>query len=302
MFSRFQRLFMNKLIQFFKDGYSYKEWTCMKITIILVWLKLVIKILLKYNTITMPSGLCHYVPCNFLMSNPIKLFLFSICIFLSFLYLSEKKMIWATLGIFILSVFICTLEESNGVLKRNSLFSLVFSAQFFSYFFSKIKVFPAFEINRIQFSIQAIAAGYTLSAISKLTNSGFDWFLNSKLVTLQVLKSSYFGYADYNDLNFINHGSKIVEILQTYPVVISVCLFITLLLESFAVISAIGKQAAFFYGTLLLVMHIGIYLVLNIKIDSFIYPMLIFFINPLFLLISSLKFVSNSFLNRSVFL
>jgi hypothetical protein len=61
-------------------------------------------------------------------------------------------------------------------------------------------------------------------------------------------------------------------------------LTISLILELFAWISLGSKKRAIIYGILLLSMHIGIKLTMDISLVTISGPMLIFMVNPLFII------------------
>jgi hypothetical protein len=85
-----------------------------------------IKIVTKYTGVNMPKAICSVLNCECFLNFPSKVVLVLLCIILALMYLFEKKMVWVTFFIFIISVLLFTIEESNGILKRNSLFSFVF--------------------------------------------------------------------------------------------------------------------------------------------------------------------------------
>jgi hypothetical protein len=75
----------------------------------------------------------------------------------------------------------------------------------------------------------------------------------------------------------------VIELLSKYSVGVMLVLAFTLIIEFFAFVSIFNKKYSLICGTLLLIMHIGIYLVLDVAIKGTYIPMLIFMINPLFL-------------------
>ena len=82
--------------------------------------------------------------------------------------------------------------------------------------------------------------------------------------------------------------------LDKYSFGVMFILAFTLIIELFAVVSIINKKYAFVYGVLLVFMHIGIYLVLDVAIGGTYIPMLIFMVNPVFLFWITLKKIKNT--------
>lgn len=74
-----------------------------------------------------------------------------------------------------------------------------------------------------------------------------------------------------------------MDLLIEYPVVFSVLLFGALMIELTSSFALFNKKTRILYGLLLLSMHIGIWYLFHIKITAFIYPVLIFLLNPLYL-------------------
>lgn len=265
------------------NNYTKIEWKFMKVSLVIFWLGLISITLIDYSSLPMPIGVLSFLPAN----TNISLVFRSICliaiIIILYFYISEKQMIWATLFLFIISVLVFTIEESNGIFQRNGLFSFIFFAQFFAYVLNLIKIDSNIEKNRVQFSVQVIAVGYTLSAFSKLNDSGLNWVLDSRKMPLQIMKSFYYSYVNEGNFNYIHKAHEAINSFNNNIYIIYFLLGFSLALEFFALISILSKKHAFVFGLLLLLMHIGIFIYMNITIVGIIYPMLIFMINPFYL-------------------
>jgi hypothetical protein len=143
------------------NTYTSLEWKFLKISLVVFWLNLIYRTLVEYNNLPLPIGVLCFLPANINISLVFKSICLTAAIISVYFYLIEKKMVWVTLFLFIISVLVFTIEESNGIFLRNNLFSFVFFAQFFAYVLNIKNIDSNIEKNRVQFSVQVIAVGYT---------------------------------------------------------------------------------------------------------------------------------------------
>ena len=275
------------------NTYTTIEWKFMKISFVTFWLNAIIIIFIKNNFIPMPIGVLSFLQPNSSVDFYFKLMSLITIMIAIYFYISEKHMIWITLFLFLISVLVFTIEESNGIFRRNDLFSFIFFSQFLSYIFKAKNIDSNIQKNRVQFSVQVIAIGYTLSAISKLSASGLNWVFDGRKMPLQIMKSFFYSFVNDGNNFFIQKGNEMIKTFNNNLYLIYFLLGFSLFLEFFAVISIFNKKISFIYGLLLLVMHIGIYWVLDIAIKGIYIPMLIFMVNPLFLFWIILKEIKN---------
>ena len=271
-----------KIIRILKLDIVDKQWVCIKIPLIYIWLKVVKDCLLTGYSVPIPLGICKFFDCTlFLEGWGLALITFT-ALLLSIAYVADFKMKWVTLCLFILSVIVFTSEESSGILKRNGTFSYLFLAQSFAYWFNKSNVLKLSH-SRIQYSVQAVTVGYFLAACSKLLDSGIGWASDGSRITLQVLKSIHYAY--YTNLENVElvKGEEVLRFLNESQNVIHVVLAASLILELFALTAAVNRRAGRWYGLALLMLHIGIYYIMDVFIYSFAVPMVIVLINPLYL-------------------
>lgn len=264
------------------NKFNTSEWVAMKISISIIWIYMIFIILTTYDSVPLSTSICKILPCNLITSPFISILVFVISIVILLFYILEVHIKKALLAIFIISVIVFTIEESNGILNRRSMLSFIFFAQLVAYLLYEGKN-EVLKNQRILLSIQVVAAAYTLSALSKLEISGFQWFLDGKNIVLQILKSNYYDYIGNGDIINVLNGWKNVELIQKHTYLLYLLLASSLILELFSFISILGKRQAFVYGALLSGMHIGIYLLMNIRIEAIILPMVIFMVNPLYL-------------------
>ena len=277
--------------------YNRLEWFCMKLALLILWAPIILDIIRKYSDAPLKIGVCSIFPCNFLIADGMESFMLVLVFLTSILYLFEIKMALSTAVMFVVSLVVFSIEESNGVLERRGLLTFIFFAQFIAYVFSEKKRSQRLSKNRVQFSIQVIAIGYTLSALSKLLNSGWHWVLDGKNMALQILKSFHYQYVDAGNIEFLSQGTRMADSFGNNEYLIYICLSFALLLESFALISVFNKKTAFIYGILLLMMHWGIEEVMAINITAIVYPMIIFMLNPIYLAVITLRRVTFRLVN-----
>jgi hypothetical protein len=183
-----------------------------------------------------------------------------------------------TAAMFLTSLLAFTLEESNGILNRSGLYTAIFGAQAFAYFRNG----DSLKSERIQFSIQIVAAGYFLSAISKLTQTGLGWINEAPFASIQMVKNYSYSYFDSGDPSQLNVGLKQAEFALKHTNVLKLLFAFSLLFEFFAWLALRSKRSAIIMGVLLTGMHIGIMYFMNILIAAIFYPMIIFFLNPMY--------------------
>lgn len=264
----------------YTNNYTDLEWSFIKVILVITWIILDLLIINSFRTIPMPHGICKLFPCELFLNGYMKYALILVIILISVFYILEIKQTFTCLFLFIISTLLFTIEESNGILNRNSIFTFVFFAQFLAYLLHSYDSKTDLKKNRIQFSVQVVAAGYTLSALSKLFNSGIFWIQDGKRITLQILKSYYSLYFDYGETKILDKGISMANFIENHTLLVYFLLGASLILELFALISIRSKKYALIYGLLLTFMHIGIYIVMDIAIVSIIFPMIIFMINP----------------------
>lgn len=272
---------LNKI---YTNNYTNLEWNFIKIIFITLWIKLVSIVLNSFQTIPMPQGICKLIPCELFLDGYIKYTLILVIIIASLFYILEIKQMYTCLVIFIISTLLFTIEESNGILNRNSLFTFVFFAQFLAYLLYHYDSKSHIKENRIQFSGQVIAAGYTLSALSKLFHSSIFWIHDGKRITLQILKSFYTVYVTDGNTKWVSKAENMVAFIENHLLIVSFLLGTSFFLELFALLSIKSKKSALVYGILLTFMHLGIYIVMDIAIVSILIPMLLFMVNPLYII------------------
>ena len=204
-------------------------------------------------------------------------------------------MLFVTLSMFFLALIILSLEESNGNPAENGIISLIFFAQFSSYLLYRINPHTRLERNRIQFSIQIIAAAYVLSGISKLWIGGINWFMaDAPKFALEVMRVYYTKYTATGVVQYRERGVAVSDFVSSHLTFMRCILLTTLFIELGACVMLFGKKYAFVYAFLLLAMHWSIYLMMDITFPTIMLPMMVVAINPVYLLIIFLQKTRNA--------
>ena len=185
---------------------------------------------------------------------------------------------WVTAAMFLLSLLLFTLQDSNGIFPRNGLYTTIFLVQSIAYWRNA----PALKTERIQFAIQIIVAGYLLAAIAKLQQSGLQWITDAPMASLQMIKGYAYQYIDTGNPAELLNGMNRADFAWQHPHFIQGLFAASLLLELFAWLAVKNKKWALAIGLALLCMHTGIDYFMHIRIKSIYYLMLIFLLNPVY--------------------
>lgn len=271
---------MSKLLdhKFFKE-YSDTEWCILKVCLCIVWFGIVRHAFIGSDNVPYPCGICSLVDCSPLVNAYTGYVFTGLAVILSLLYIFEKQMKVVTLLMFLLSLVCFTLEESNGILNRSGLYTMVFAAQAMAYYRNN----AALKTERIQFAVQIIAGGYMLAGISKLRETGLAWANESPQAALQMLKGYCANYFNWGDKAQLQLGLDLANFALNHSLVVKLLFGFSLLLELFAFLAVKNKARTFVYGLLLTGMHIGIYYFMHILIVAIFFPMLLFMVNPVYL-------------------
>lgn len=262
------------------NTYSDVEWKFTKISVLFFWLVGVRSANINTEQLPYPGGIFSFFNGSFLASPHTSLiFLIGACI-LAVFYMAEKWMTATTFLMFLLSLVLFSLEESSGILNRRGLFTAIFLAQCIAYFRNTSQL----KEERIQFPVQIIAAGYVLAGISKVRESGLLWFTRAPMVSIQIIKGYSYAYFNTGDIRQFNKGMKHANFILQHAFLAKALLGTSLILELFAWVGVRNKQTTFIFGLMLAAMHLGIWYFMNILIAAVVYPMLIFMVNPLYLL------------------
>ena len=264
----------------FLKEYTPAEWWILKVCLGIIWFGIVRHAFISPNGVPFPCGICSLINCSALVGAYTGYVFTGLAVVFSLLYIIEKQMRWVTLLMALLSLVCFTLEESNGILNRSSLYTLVFAAQSLAYFRNNANL----KTERIQFAVQIIAAGYMLAGIAKMRETGLAWVSDSPQAVLQMLKGYCANYFNWGDKDQLQLGLDLANFALHHSLVVKWLFGFSLIFELFAFLAVKNKARTFVYGLLLTGMHIGIYYFMHIVIVAIFFPMLLFMVNPVYIL------------------
>lgn len=272
----------------FQTNYTDFRWKWLKIPFIIFWLFTASTVLFEASDLIMPTSICRFFDCSIFLSFTAKIVSFFAMLFLVILYVLEIKMLYVTAFLSFLSILIFTMEDSHGIYNRNDILSGILIAQFAAYvLFQLNKSNDLLFKNRIFFSQQMVLAIYFLSGISKIISSGFFWFLNTELFALQVHKANMNKYIDFKNEFYIEKAERLTAFILSNPNITALLLFLTLLIEISVIVTLfMDKKWLVYYGVLLLLLHVGIWVFMSIMITPIIVVNLIFLVNVFYFLFS----------------
>lgn len=263
---------------------SYWYWA--KISLGVFWFFAMFFKVLNPGICSYPVGICKLYTFEPLFGNALGRYsLIGVMMIAVWFYIKERYMLWTTLVLFSISLIIITYQESSGNFARATVYTTVWGAQFLAYLLYNID--RKFDINRyiVQFSIQMVAAAYTLAGIAKLKASGIGWIYDGPNFSLQVIKNYYFLYADSGHVQYLDKGMLIADFIVQHPLTTALLLGSALLLEFGCLIVLVSDRTRIIWGIGLVGMHLGIAYIMGIGISAIAFPMVILFINPLYWLV-----------------
>lgn len=259
--------------------YSRKGWAAMKVATGLFWLWEMWRVLFvnHYSGNPYPEGVSRLFDVSFLSVAPVSYVVFALAVAGVVFYFLEKQMAIALGIISAISVLVFTIERANGVQSRSELLSMIFIAQWVAYLVKRKEA--DVHNTAIFFSVQMVAAAYTMSGITKLMTSGLDWIVNPTNAVLQITK--IFGQLNI-ELGFkagIAYSKFTTGLLLHYPYLAQFLFAAALGIEVFAFTCVFSKPWARRYGLLLLALHIGMLFTVGIAIPVFVLMLLVYPLN-----------------------
>jgi hypothetical protein len=273
-----------------KNNFDW-AWFSLKASWVFIWVGIITVMILNCSSCPMPTGICKIYTFSPLFTPAGKGVLYALIFVLCLSYMAEKFMLLNLGALALLSCIIISYHESNAIFFRATVLSTVWIAQFIAYVIQAIK--PRFNIShwRIQFSVQMIAAVYTLAGIAKLQASGLDWIYAGDGFLIHVMKNFSFQYFDSGNSSILERGQCIVQFFQQNYYLLQGLLAIALFLELFCLAAALNKKLKIIWGLGLLGMHVGIAWVMGIGISVICFPMVIYFINPVYLILQGIVYL-----------
>ncbi len=126
---------------------------------------------------------------------------------------------------------------------------------------------------------QAIAAGYVVSAISKLVFSQGTWFSSAKYLPLHIIKNTEMKYLDAVNPAALKHD-WLPQLMMEHPLLCQLLFGLALPLELFAFVGLYNRRSAALFGIGLIAFHESVTQLMSL---SFIFNkalLLVFFVAP----------------------
>lgn len=187
---------MNTINNLFRRAYQDHAWFYAKLGYSIVCCVTLILFALPLSTALHPIGICRFINIDWLFTTHTKPILITVLIASTILYIMGIKMVLTTAMLFLISLCIVSFHESNGIYARATVLTAVTGVQFWAYLLKQVNSQFHIEKYRHQYSVQLIAAAYTLAGLSKIASSGLAWFQSPKGFSLQLVKNYYFIYSD----------------------------------------------------------------------------------------------------------
>lgn len=247
-----------------------------------------------------PIGIARIIDLTFL-ANPTVQLILNICFGLALIcYVFGKFRILSTGYLLMHSIGLVSLFYSQGSVGHGyNIVSLVILAQFIAYVVHRLGEpisKPGHKLNvddvAMYFSQQMIAAVYVIAGVTKLIRSGFvygiipGWVRDLQYVSVQIVKSHDQSYYAYLDPSILERGNWIAGVLLANEFLTRLCFGVGLCLELFAFLMLINRRWSVLMGGLLIVLHVGIAVIMNLHFRENIYVLIIFTLHIPWLLLN----------------
>ncbi len=145
------------------------------------------------------------------------------------------------------------------------------------------------EGRLINWSQQAIAAAYLVSALTKLIHTKGAWFLQSPMMAVQIVKTTEQDYYDRLDPTALASGAAIAGWMAHHPLLVAVVMSSGLILELSAPVLLLGRGYAALYGLALILFHETVGRVMQLHFNYNEYLIWIFLVNVPFWILLVLR-------------
>ncbi|MCW5906469.1 MAG: hypothetical protein KIS94_01300 [Chitinophagales bacterium] len=264
--------------------YSAKEWFWMKVLFVPLWLVWITMVLYKHHAQPFPEGICQYINCAFVATKPAIYIVLLTALASAVFYVAGRFMPVATFLLAVISIIVFSFERSNGIYHREELFSLIFTVQFIAclrWYFSSGEYKQEVPLRNVAvfYSVSVIAGAYVLAGIAKINGSGFAWITQSPYAALQTLQSFEHKSVDTGLEFLIPYGNFVAALMLKFPFAVQLLFAFALVVELGAFAACFSRKTAQRYGVLLLFLHLGMFLLLFVKLLVFIWSVALFMAN-----------------------
>lgn len=284
---------------YWSDRYSDLEWKLMKLFFIPGWFFITAFIYKTLVHIGDGKSICAFFDCNIILTGTVKALLFSGMAVFSVLYILEKQMLLSLAALSILSVLVFSAGESNGIAGRCEILSAVLIAQLVAYIkYKRTGDSQALSQDRIQYSVQIIAAAYLLAAISKLRGAGMGWVLQNKQLAIHAKSGFLRPGVHYGTDLLQQYADMIFSLFWNHPVLTGVLLTLALVIEAAALVCLLGKKQTQLYGILLTLFHASLFILMFVFVPPVLLCVFVFVLNGPLLIYKGLIGIFNNTLKK----
>lgn len=241
---------------------------------------------LAFDKLPAPNGLARVIDLSFLLQPTT----FTACRYLLYgaLVLYVLRLGWSFVlpYITLLSVAAGSIFNSQGGISHHlQIVSLVLLAQTAAHCLPQKPGAPSLndpsrgENRMVQWSLQAIAATYFASALTKLLHTSGMWILRSPLIAVQMIKADDQNFYDTLNPAVAGSGLAVAGWIVQHPLLTGAIMTTGLLFELTSPLLLLGRGWALFYGIGLLAFHQTIDRVMNLPFIYNQYLVLIFLLN-----------------------
>ena len=253
-----------------------------------------------------PNGLANYIDFTFL-ANPYISIIFKILLFIfSIVYICGRLMPISVGYLLFYVVALGTLRNSQGAINHGTqIVALILLGQFCAYCWYRYLELRKQPLNfknnlsdhdfAVYFSQQAIAAVYVVAGSIKLINSGIvfkmglpipGWIIHLPMIAVEIIKTHSQEYYNTLSAETLERGSTIANWIISHPNLSRIIFSGGLFLELFAFLILLNRRWSFLMGISLILMHLGIFEIMQLKFEYNIYVLLIYTVNVPFLILS----------------
>lgn len=271
----------------FDSTWTAGEWRRIRWGIALTYLPWIAWVVLSYSSQPVPTGIAKWIDLSFLTIPGINALVFGAAALCCWWYVRGERLLYATGGMLGIGILVFTLHDSQGAFQRNEVLNLVLLGQVVAHLQAHYQERrgnkESAETSRsriIFYSQQMLLATYFISGITKLGTSGLNWVVDSPNISLQIYKAQMALYHSLDWPFLQDLALTFSDLAADYPLAVQFIFGGALALEVFCFIGLINRRLGRWVGWLILLMHLGVFLLLGV----FFFP---FFLLVIFLLVGT---------------
>ena len=285
---------------------------------------LVIKVGTSVRTFSIqpePNGLANYIDFTFLADPAINTILQVLLFIFSAFYIWGKFMPISVGYMLFYLMALGTLLNSQGAISHGTqIVALVLLGQFCAYCWYSLLKLRKQSTNTtsnltnhnlaVDFTQQTIAAAYVVAGIMKLISPipvwrmglpiPAGWIRDVPFIAVDIVRTHSQQYYNVLSVETLERGNTIANWIVSHPNLTRIIFSGGLFLELFAFLLLLNRRWSFVIGISLILMHWGIFEIMQLKFDNNIYVLLIYTVNVPFLILSVNKLWKNNWQRKIV--